>query len=246
MKNKLDELAGAYVETSDFYQDNVLMLDWYARRMVSTLQEHNYRSMISLGIGHTIVSTTVLETMSETLEQYWIIDGSAEIIANFKKNNSLPEQVCLVNEWFENFVLPHKVDAIEMGFVLEHVDDPLEILKQYAQFLNPGGTLFIAVPNASSLHRIIGYEAGLLDNIYNLSPQDIGYGHKRYFDIQSLTELVHTAGLKITNTEGLLLKPIATSQMKALQLAPEVMTALMKVGVKYPELSNAIYMEVTI
>jgi 2-polyprenyl-3-methyl-5-hydroxy-6-metoxy-1,4-benzoquinol methylase len=245
MKNELDKLAGAYVETSDFYQDNVLMLDWYAHRMVNTMQERKHRSLISLGIGHTIVSKTIMENMAEALEQYWIIDGSAEIIAEFKKKNTVPHQVSLINEWFENFTPRAQVDAIEMGFVLEHVDNPLSLVKQYAQFLKPGGTMFIAVPNAGSLHRIIGFEAGLLPSIYNLSPQDIGYGHKRYFDLQSITTLIHDAGLQVVKTEGLLLKPIATSQMQALGLSQEVMMALMKVGVAYPELSNAIYMEVT-
>jgi hypothetical protein len=105
--------------------------------------------------------------------------------------------------------------------------------------------LFIAVPNAGSLHRRVGVAAGLLSDIYNLSEQDRGFGHKRYFDCQSLTKLVNDAGLKIVTTEGLFLKPITTSQIKALALPPNVLEAFMKVGVAYPELSNAIYMEVT-
>lgn len=246
MENELDELAGAYDDMGEFYQDNLVMLDWYARRMIDTMLTKKYDSLISLGIGYTVVSKTFIENLAAALKRYVIIDGSATIIEEFRKQLQIPDNVSLVNEWFEKFVSAEKVDAIEMGFVLEHVDNPLELVKQYAKFLNPGGTMFIAVPNAGSLHRTIGFKAGLLDDIYRLSPQDLAYGHKRYFDLQSISRLIHDAGMKIVNKEGLFLKPIATSQMKALGLSPTVMKAFMEVGVSYPEISNSIYIEATI
>jgi SAM-dependent methyltransferase len=245
MKNELDELAGAYEDTSGFYRENMLTHEWYAQRIVATMRQKGHTSLISLGIGHSIVSETLLDNLTDSLQKYYIIDGSPEIIAAFQKKHQLPGQVLLINEWFEKYTPPAPVDAVEMGFVLEHVDNPLLVAKRYAGFLKPGGSLFIAVPNACSLHRRVGVEAGLLSDIYNLSEQDRGFGHKRYFDCQSLTKLVNDAGLKIVKTEGLFLKPITTSQMEALSLPPNVMSAFIKVGMNYPELSNAIYMEVT-
>ena len=48
-------------------------------------------------------------------------------------------------------------DAIVMFHVLEHVDDPLDTLRQTRQLLRPGGAVAIATPNCHSwLHRIYG------------------------------------------------------------------------------------------
>jgi len=175
-----------------------------------------------------------------------IVEGSGELINEFKQTVSGADKVTLVQDMFEEYTPDEPFDAIEMGFILEHVDDPQLILSRYAKFLKPGGTVFIGVPNARALHRRIGHEAGLLDNMYRLGEADLQLGHQRYFDYESLTRLVLNAGLKIVAVEGILLKPITTSQIAALQLPPAVIDALFQVGVSYPDLANAIYLEATI
>ena len=43
---------------------------------------------------------------------------------------------------------------IVMGFILEHVDSPVqEIISRYKSYLSPGGKMFLAVPNAEVLNR---------------------------------------------------------------------------------------------
>ena len=130
--------------------------------------------------------------------------------------------------------------------MLEHVEDPLLLLQIYSKLLKPGGCMFIAVPNAKSLHRRLGHEAGLLDNIYKLSPHDLALGHKRYFDLESLRKIVSEAGLQIITIEGIYLKPFSLNQLRSLALSEDIMEALFKVASEYPELSNAIYLEATI
>jgi 2-polyprenyl-3-methyl-5-hydroxy-6-metoxy-1,4-benzoquinol methylase len=133
-----------------------------------------------------------------------------------------------------------------MGFVLEHVDDPSFIIKKYIHFLKPDGIVFIAVPNARSLHRLIGEKAGMLDSLYKLSRHDVSLGHKRYFDMESFVKLVLESGLKITNIEGIYMKPFSTGQLKSLKLAPEITYALCEIGQTYPEICNALFMEATL
>jgi len=68
-----------------------------------------------------------------------------------------------------------------MGFVLEHVDDPSAIIAKYTGYLEQNGRMFIAVPNSQSMHRRLGYMAGLMEKIDILSSADLQLGHKRYF-----------------------------------------------------------------
>lgn len=131
-----------------------------------------------------------------------------------------------------------------MGYILEHVKDPDLILKKYADFLNPGGAIYIVVPNAESLHRRIGYEAGLLNDLFKLSNDDLMFGHQRYFTVKTLTDFVHSHNLKITRIEGIFIKPITSQQIRKLELSSEILMGMCKVGIEYPELSNSILMEI--
>lgn len=66
----------------------------------------------------------------------------------------------------------------------------------YKKFLSDDGKIIIAVPNAEAMNRRIGYYANLLDDLHKLSDMDRLFGHKRYFDIQSIKKLVTDAGFK--------------------------------------------------
>lgn len=244
-KHGLDRFKEAYGEEFKFYDENILMLSCYSQRIINTMQIANVKSCMSLGIGHKIVSKRIIDEMVPSLDKYILIEGSREIIDKFKNEVVLPSNVFIFNSFFEEFNSKEKFDVIEMGFILEHVDDPLFILKKFKRLLKPHGLIFLAVPNAMSLHRLIGYEAGLLDNLYSLSKHDLELGHRRYFAMESFIKLIKSSGLKIKNTEGIFLKPFSTSQLKSLDLSPEVLNALCRAGVKYPEISNAIYIETT-
>jgi len=130
--------------------------------------------------------------------------------------------------------------------VLEHVDDPGLILRRYSRFLAPGGSIFIAVPNAESLHRRFGHAAGLLPDMTALSQADLNFGHQRYFTLASLRQMVEQQGLVVQKVEGLFLKAITTQQLMDLKLDERILQSMLKVGVDYPELCNSILMQVRI
>jgi len=117
------------------------------------------------------------------------------------------------------------------------------VLRRFARFLAPGGRMFIAVPNAHSLHRLIGHEAGLLADMHTLGEGDIALGHRRYFDPGSIKALVEACGLRVVGTAGLMLKPVTTAQMASLALSPQVLEAMDRVGEAWPNLCNGIFLE---
>jgi SAM-dependent methyltransferase len=228
-----------------FHDENLRMLGWYAQRLVAAVRRAGARSLISLGIGHQVVSRTILERLGGALDEYTIVEGSAARIAEFRAQTPLPAFARLENAFFEQFEAARPVDAIEMGFVLEHVDDPRLVLSRFVSFLRPGGVLVIVVPNARSLHRLVGHRAGLLDDLYRLSPHDFELGHQRYFDLQSIRGLAREAGLTVRATEGVFLKCLTTEQLARLGLSDAVMEGFFRVAVELPEISNAIYLETT-
>ena len=242
-KRDLDALTGAYSADFKFHDENLLMLGWCAERMSGTIRSLGCRSLLSLGIGHRVVSQTLFGLLGDPLREYAIVEGSADAVRDLLAQGPLPAGVQVVNALFEEYAPAAPADAIEMGFILEHVDDPLPVVRRYAGFLRPGGRIFIAVPNARALHRLVGQRAGLLADLYALSEHDRQLGHQRYFDLASLRSLVEAAGLRVLRAEGVFLKCLTTAQLRSLDLPPRVLRAFCEVGVDYPELGNAIYLE---
>lgn len=241
-KENLDQFKGAYETTFKFYDENQWYLKQYADLMCDNIIKEEAKTVLSLGIGHEVVSKSLIDLLGTNLESYHIIEGSPDIIKNFKNENN-NSNVEIYHSYFEDFDPSKKYDAIEMGFVLEHVDDPLLIVNCFKEFLNDNGTMYISVPNARSLHRLIGHEAGLLDDIYQLSPQDYELGHKRYFDLNKIKNIVNESGLRVVRSKGLMLKPITGAQINELGWNSNIINALMKIGLDYPEISNCMYLE---
>jgi 2-polyprenyl-3-methyl-5-hydroxy-6-metoxy-1,4-benzoquinol methylase len=237
------DAATGYRQDSPFHDENLLMLGWYAARLERTLRLRRARRVLSLGIGHQVVSRRVAGLVGSGIDEYTIVEGSSARIEELRGGGALGSGVEVVHGYFEDYVPPGPVDVVEMGFVLEHVADPALVVRRYAGFLAPRGLTAIAVPNARSLHRLVGQRAGLLDDLYRLSEDDLALGHRRYFDKDQLVALVEDAGLRVTACEGILLKCLTTSQLRRLGLDARVMEAFCGIAEGYPDIANALYLE---
>lgn len=241
MKENLDQYKPAYEESFPYYWDETVLLDAYARKLVDSLAGRKNVSALSLGIGRQIVSKTLFDNVE--LAEYHVIEGSPEIIAAYRREAAPPEFVQIHNAYFEDITFDRRFDLIEMGFVLEHVDDPALILRRYRDYLEPEGQLFVSVPNARSLHRLLGHAAGLMPDIYSLSQSDRDLGHKRYFDADSIAAMVEESGYEIVARHGLMLKPLTTGQIMSLGLGRSFDEALIAVGYGLPDIANSILIE---
>ncbi|WP_025040912.1 class I SAM-dependent methyltransferase [Nitrosospira briensis] len=234
MSQEIDQDLTAY--DRNYVLDNNLTLQWYPQRVVDMAQART-GSMLELGLGHGFST----EYFANAFQRYRVLEGSQEMIDRFRERFAT-EGIDIIHGYFEDFETDERFDAVSMGFILEHVDDPALIIRKYARLLSPDGSIYIAVPNAESLHRRFGYAAGLLADMGALSSADLEFGHKRYFTLESLLAMVQSEGLEVRKVEGLLLKPITTQQMLDLNLSEAILQAMLKVGVSYPELCNSLLM----
>jgi len=78
-------------------------------------------------------------------------------------------------------------DAIYMTDVIEHIADPLPLLRKYGRTLKPGGVMFVSTPNVSSLlARLMG------KRWWHFRIAHIGYYSKKTLDL-----IMKKAGLKL-------------------------------------------------
>ena len=150
-------------------------------------------------------------------------------------------QANVVHALFEEFEPGRQFDTILLGHVLEHVVDPVDILKRAAAWLTPGsGRLFAAVPNARSLHRQGAVIMGLLPQEDALNASDIKHGHRRVFNPESFRNAFYQAGLKIDVFGGYWMKPVSNKQIEEHWTA-DMLEAFMQLGERYPDIAAEIY-----
>jgi 2-polyprenyl-3-methyl-5-hydroxy-6-metoxy-1,4-benzoquinol methylase len=229
MKNALDTHVSAYEGQLLYDFDNQILLNWYPQRVFRLAR--SAKSILELGLGYGITTNI----FSKHFDRHVVLEGSSAVINNFKKK--YPGcSADIIETLFRDFVSDEKFDLIVMGFILEHVDDPAEILTHFRNFLAPNGKIFIAVPNAEVLNRRLGHLAGMLPDMQQLSQHDLLLGHKRYFTVESMTKEIRKAGYQIEHIEGIYLKPLTTKQIMSLNLSNKIIEALCRVGINYPEL----------
>lgn len=239
--NKLDKVSSEYKPGSATEIENNLILNWYPRRILGRLKGGSQGSILELGIGHGY--TTAL--FNKYFERHVVIDGSPAVIEQFRKNYSL-ESLQIIESYFETFDTDEMFDVVLMGFVLEHVDDPAEILNRYRKFIKPGGRLFITVPNAKSLNRRFGLAMGKIDDIYSLNQNDLALGHKRNYCLDTLKQTIHRSGYDCVWQEGIYLKPLPLGYMQLMPEFDENLQAMLEVGVDFPELCVGLLVEAAI
>lgn len=146
----------------------------------------------------------------------------------------------VIHSVFEDYQPPRQFANIIMGHVLEHVEDPVAILRQAREWLQPGGVLFAAVPNARSLHRQAGVVMGVLEAENALNDMDRRHGHRRVFDPEGFRQVFLRAGLSIDHFGGYFLKPVSSGQIEA-NWSEDMLQAFMVLGERYPDIAGEIY-----
>ena len=170
-----------------------------------------------------------------------LVDGAEAFCANLRLR--FPAAT-IVRSLFEDFTPAAPFDTIVLGHVLEHVEDPVGILRKAGSWLAPGGAICCAVPNARSLHRQAAVLLQLLDTEHSLNPTDLHHGHRRVYDPAGFRADILAAGLSIHRFGGYWIKPVSNGQMQD-SWTPEMIHAFMHLGERYPDIAAEIYIIAT-
>jgi 2-polyprenyl-3-methyl-5-hydroxy-6-metoxy-1,4-benzoquinol methylase len=182
------------------------------------------------------------ELLAATGKKLTLIEGSSLFCIDLRRRFPQANTThCL----FEEFEPNELFDNIILGHVLEHVEDPVDILSRAKRWLKPGvGRIFGAVPNARSLHRQAAVIMGILREEDALNEMDIHHGHRRVFNPESFRNAFSQAGLKIEIFGGYWMKPVSNAQIEA-TWTPEMLEAFMVLGERYPDIAGEIYIVAT-
>lgn len=139
------------------------------------------------------------------------VDASGQHLAEARARVPSAEfHECLIEELDTS----ERFDSIFMLDLLEHVVDPVEVLRKVAGFLAKDGVLIVHVPNALAVNRRLAVLMGTLESCEELSPFDLNIaGHRRSYSLATLQADIERAGLTVTATGGIFYKMLSTPQM---------------------------------
>lgn len=139
------------------------------------------------------------------------VDASATHLAKAKQRLPAAE---FHESLIEELVLSERFGTVAMLNILEHVIDPVAVLRKAASFLERDGVLIVQVPNANAVNRKIAVLMGTLTSCEELSPFDVNIaGHRRSYTIRTLAEDALRAGLRVARTGGVFYKSLSTPQI---------------------------------
>ena len=180
------------------------------------------------------VMTQLLYALDKKLT---LVEGAKTFCDSLKERFPNAE---VMNSLFEEYQPSQTFDNIVLGHVLEHVENPIDILSRAANWLSPQGRILAAVPNSRSIHRQAAVIMGLLPFEEALNEMDKHHGHRRVFNPETYRQAFLQSGLEIDVFGGYWLKPLSSGQIEQ-TWTNEMLAAFMQLGERYPDIAGEIY-----
>lgn len=173
------------------------------------------------------------------------VEAASDAIAQAKRD--LGDRVTLINSLFESVELPRRYDNIVLTHVLEHLDDPIRVLRRVnEEWLADGGRFFLVCPNANAPSRQIAVKMGLISHNAAVTPAEAEHGHRCTYTLDTLERDAVDAGLRVVHRSGIFFKAFANFQWdRILQtdiVSDEYLEGCYKLGQVYPDLCASIFL----
>jgi SAM-dependent methyltransferase len=175
-----------YQEDSDWW--NIV----YSRRY-EVLEQHlpvNQRSLLDIGSGPGLF-------LLNGQRRGWQVQGIEPSVKALEHSRGLGLDI--TSGFYSSTTAKElgPVDVINMSLVLEHISDPIELLKAMHQQLNVGGLVSIIVPNDFNPFQLILRDHLGFDPWWVAPPH-----HINYFNFKSLSALLEKCGFEVLHQES--------------------------------------------
>jgi 2-polyprenyl-3-methyl-5-hydroxy-6-metoxy-1,4-benzoquinol methylase len=173
------------------------------------------------------------------------VEASSEALEEARAK--LGGAAAFVHSTFETAQLPRRYDNIVLTHVLEHLDDPVGLLRRINQeWLSEQGRLFLVCPNANAPSRQIAVKMGLISHNSAVTPAEREHGHRRTYALDTLERDAAAAGLKVRHRSGIFFKALANFQWDRLLetdiISPAYLEGCYMLGQQYPDLCASVFL----
>lgn len=220
-------------------EDRVSQLsDWYLKEQLDfdkRLIRYRYKTLKPYlkgpkGLELGPAEGEMTQFLVNDFEELTLVEGSEALLAKIPDFRN----VIKVHSLFEDFSPSIKFNTIILEHILEHVDNPAELLKRLREWLLPEGKILLGVPNGNSIHRLVAVKMGLLKHSCQLNLRDHSLGHRRVYTQDTLQAEIEAAGLSLVKMGGVFFKPLSNKQIQD-NWTEDMIEGFYQLGQDFPE-----------
>lgn len=173
------------------------------------------------------------------------VEASAQAVASARA--AVGDRAKIIQASFEDVSLPGRYQNIVLTHVLEHLDEPVRVLRRVNdEWLADSGRFFLVCPNAHAPSRQIAVKMGLISHNSAVTPAEREHGHRITYSLDTLERDARASGLRVVHRTGIFFKALANFQWDRLLgtdiISKEYLDACYEVGQLYPDLCASIFL----
>lgn len=236
--NELDDSSNRFTEKYAYSFDYDVMHPFMIRSFEPFFNSGN---LLELG-SHKGRFTRLL---LDHIDDITCVEASDKALNESRLN--LGDRVKYVHSTFESCSLATRFDNIVLTHVLEHLDDPIRVLKRINdEWLSHNGRFFLVCPNANAPSRQIAVKMGLISHNSAVTVAESEHGHRCTYTLDTLERDCVSAGLKVVYRSGIFFKALANFQWDRLLntdiISNEYLDGCYMLGQQYPDLCSSIFL----
>ena len=221
------------------------ILESYRRgAVINYIHQNNSKKILEVGCGVNPIFTSLDQACKVT-----VIEPSKELfdIALFKSKCYKNSRV--VNTILEDFESSNEFDLIVLSSILHEVTDKKKFMEKVLSLSGTGTKIYINVPNAKSIHRLLAVCMGLIEDEFEISDTQLKMQQlSKPFTTESLSNFVQNCGFHVIDFGTIFVKPFTHKQMQSLVdsafLNEDILNGLNKLALYLPEIGSEIWMSV--
>ena len=222
-------------------------LSYKTKKLIEILNRYNHKHILEIGSGLTPFFPNI-----DRFESYTIVEPSKVFcdIANELITGELcNKNITIINGFIENIYIElYKFDFIFLSGVLHLAPNPNEILQAVHKLCHENTVFHVNVTNVYSLHNILGYEIGLIKNLFEQSETGIIYERNTRFDKKRLISFMEENGFEVIDSGTYIIKPFTNTQMEQMLeyniIDEKVIEGLEKLIEYLPDFGAEVYVNV--
>jgi 2-polyprenyl-3-methyl-5-hydroxy-6-metoxy-1,4-benzoquinol methylase len=174
------------------------------RAAAKCIFENQSKTVLEIGCALNPISNYISNTGSD-IEKLDILEPNEYFYKSLPDFSTADLVVTAHNLSLEEYASKTSVEAWKHDFIvvnclLQEINNPHDFLSLIREISSPAGKIWVSVPNANSIHKVIAREHSEF--------QAASFGRKWSFDKDSLSELITRVGGSVILEQTRILKPV--------------------------------------
>jgi SAM-dependent methyltransferase len=181
------------------------------KNVVLALSKSPSKSILEIGCG-----SQPLFLEYDDFEKMVAVEPLNEFFAEARELAGNDARITLINDRFENVaeqLAGQHFDFVIIGGFLHEIKNPVEVLEAVKKVCAADTVIHSFVPNAHSFHRLLAFEMGLIDTVYQKSGHDEMFERLEVYNVETFKKLFGLNGFDVDECGTYFIKTFTHSQM---------------------------------